>query len=72
VLIDDEVHPLAQIGQEWQLPRVRQEIEEGADTVSIIVDGQERSGKAVFTEHERELLLAGGLLRYLKRSARGG
>jgi aconitate hydratase len=68
VLIDEEVHGLAQIGQEWLLPRVRQEIEKGSETISIVLPGQERDGGAVFTQHERDVLLAGGLLRYLKRS----
>jgi aconitate hydratase len=69
VLIDDDVHMLARIGQEWRLPRVRQEIAEGSEAITIVLDGQERRGGVAFTDRERELLLAGGLLRYLKQSA---
>jgi aconitate hydratase len=68
VLIDDDVHMLARIGQEWRLPRVRQEIAEGSEAITIVLDGQERRGGVAFTDRERELLLAGGLLRYLKQS----
>jgi aconitate hydratase len=68
VLIDDDVHTLAKIGQEWRLPRVRQEIADGSEEVTIVSDGQEHRGRIAFTERERELLLAGGLLRYLKQS----
>jgi aconitate hydratase len=68
VLIDDGIHSTAQIGQEWLLPAVRREIAEGSDQVSILVDGHEYKGGLVLTDHERELLLAGGLLRHLKAS----
>jgi aconitate hydratase len=68
VLIDAQVHILAKIGQEWRLPRVRQEIAEGANQLTIVLDGQEHHGGVEFTDRERELLLAGGLLRYLKQS----
>jgi aconitate hydratase len=69
VLIDDDVHMLARLGQEWRLPRVRQEIADGSSELTIVLDGQERRGGVAFTDRERELLLAGGLLRYLKQSA---
>jgi aconitate hydratase len=69
ILIDDDVHTLAKIGQEWRLPQVRQEIADGSSELMIVLDGQERRGAVAFTDRERELLLAGGLLRYLKQSA---
>jgi aconitate hydratase len=68
VLIDGDVHTVAKIGQEWRLPQVRQEIADGLEEVTIVFDGQERRGSIAFTDRERELLLAGGLLRYLKQS----
>ncbi|MGH2554301.1 MAG: aconitate hydratase, partial [Actinomycetota bacterium] len=69
VLIDDKIHELAQIGQEWTLPRVHEEIEKGSDTITILANGEEFMGKAEFTDHEGQMLLAGGLLRYLRKSA---
>ncbi len=68
VLIDDTIHEKAHIGQQWSLPRVRTEIKSGSTEITIEVDGQEMKGKATFSTHEREQLVAGGLLRYLKRS----
>ncbi len=67
VLIDDDVHGKAAIGQDWTLPRVRREIETGSPAVTIRMDGEEASGRAAFSPHERRLLLAGGLLKYLKQ-----
>src|SRR5207249_3601854 len=66
VLIGDEVHGKAAIGQEWTLPRIRQELSEGSPTISIQIEDVEYQARAAFTPHERQELLAGGLLRYLK------
>jgi len=66
VLIDDTIHGKAATGQEWTLSRVRREIAEGSPTIAIRMDGEDYAGRAVFTDHERQILLAGGLLRYLK------
>jgi len=66
VLIDDQIHGKAAIGQDWRLPRLRQEIESGSPTLTIQVDGEEYQGGAPFTSHERQELLSGGLLKYLK------
>jgi aconitate hydratase len=66
VLIDDAIHDKAAIGQDWILPHVRRELGDGSTTFTIEIAGSEHQGAAVFTDHERQLLLAGGLLRYLK------
>ena len=66
VLIDDDVHGKAAIGQDWTLPQVRREIAEGSLTITIRMDREDSTGRAVFTDHERRVLLAGGLLRFLK------
>jgi predicted aconitate hydratase len=69
VLIDDTIHEVAQIGQEWTLPRVHEEIGKGSQTVTILANGEEFTGRVSFTDHERQTLLAGGLLKYLRKSA---
>ena len=69
VLIDDQIHGKAAIGQDWRLPRLRQEIESGSPTITIQMDGEEYQGGATFTTHERQELLSGGLLKYLKAKA---
>jgi predicted aconitate hydratase len=67
VLIDDKIHEIAQIGQDWTLPRVHEEIEKGSESLSILAGGEELTGRISFTDHERETLLAGGLLKYLRK-----
>ena len=66
VLIDDKIHEIAQTGQDWTLPRIHEEIEKGSETVSILSNAEEIAGRISFTEHERQTLLAGGLLKYLR------
>jgi aconitate hydratase len=65
-LIDDEVYGMAKQGDTWRLPRIREELEAGSDTFTISVDGRELAVRNDLTEHEREQLLAGGLLKYLR------
>jgi aconitate hydratase len=72
VLIDDDLHGRAAIGQQWTLPHVRQELAEGSPTITIQMEGVDYKGVAAFSQHEREELLAGGLLRYLKGKAAQG
>ena len=69
ILIDDEIHAKAKIGQEWRLPNIRTEIESGSNEITIQMNGDRLRGQAKFSDTERHLLLAGGLLRYLKRAA---
>jgi aconitate hydratase len=69
VLIDDKIHEVAQIGQEWTLPRIHEEIGKGSQTVAILTNDEEFTGRVSFTDHERQTLLAGGLLKYLRTSA---
>jgi aconitate hydratase len=67
VLVDDEVLNKAQVGDEWRLPKIREEIESGSDTFTLQLDGESAQVRNDLKEHEREQLLAGGLLRWLKQ-----
>ena len=69
ILIDDDVHGKAAIGQEWRLPNIRREIESGSDTFTLALNGEEARVRNDLGRHEREQLLAGGLLKYLKDKA---
>jgi aconitate hydratase len=69
IVIGDEVCEKAAIGQAWRLPRIRDEIEQGDGIISVDVEGERHEGRHAFTDLERQVLLDGGLLRYLKRSA---
>jgi predicted aconitate hydratase len=62
----------AEVGQCWAFPRLRQELEQGAETITVqIDDGEELALRHDFSEHEREILLAGGLLRYVRERGPG-
>jgi aconitate hydratase len=58
----------AKVGETWVLPEVRKELEEGAEdlTVRIEESGDELKVTHDFAPKEREVLLHGGLLHYLK------
>jgi aconitate hydratase len=66
IVINDAVHQRARIGDVWRLPRIRKEIEGGATEVTIAIGDEELAGRVNFSDRERQLLLAGGLLRYLR------
>jgi 3-isopropylmalate dehydratase small subunit len=57
----------AEVERCWKFPKLRQELEQGSETITVqIDDGEELRLRQDFSEHEREILLAGGLLRYLR------
>jgi aconitate hydratase len=63
---DDADYDRAEVGQTWRLPRVREELREGADDITVEVEGGE-SFKVThdFAPKEREVLVEGGLLHWL-------
>src|SRR5947199_5018052 len=64
---DDGDYDQAEVGQTWSLPNVKKELEDGADEITVKVDG-EREFKVThdFAPKEREILVEGGLLHWLK------
>ncbi len=69
---DESDYDRAEVGQEWSLPEIRRELSDGAETITArIVDrGEDVTLTHDFSEHEREILVAGGLLSYLRESER--
>lgn len=65
-IVDDEVLRRARLGDGWRLPRVREEIESGSRTFGLDLGGDAVTVRNDLNDHERRLLLAGGLLRYLR------
>jgi aconitate hydratase len=68
---DEADYDRAKVGETWTLPRVREELEEGAEQITVKI---EESGDEIALAHdlapkEREILLSGGLLHYLKEQA---
>lgn len=66
--VDEADYDRAQVGETWTFPRVRQELEEGADQISARIEesGEELKLAHDFAAKEREILLHRGLLHYLK------
>jgi aconitate hydratase len=65
---DESDYDRAEVGQTWSLPNIKQELEEGAEdiTVRITDSGDEFAVTHDFAPKEREILVEGGLLHYLK------
>jgi aconitate hydratase len=61
----------ATVGDAWTRPTVREELESGADEISVRIEesGEEFTFTHGFASKEREILLSGGLLRYLREQA---
>jgi aconitate hydratase len=66
ILLDDDVYEKAEVGAQWRLPRIREEIEAGSATFTLELDGVDQTARNDLGRHERQQLLAGGLLKYLK------
>jgi aconitate hydratase len=64
---DESDYDKAEVGQKWSLPNLREELEQGSETITAKIDGdQEITLSHDFSDSEREILLAGGLLSYLR------
>jgi aconitate hydratase len=72
---DESDYDKAEVGQCWEFANLRQALEQGRDKITVqIDDGEELELSQDFSEHEREILVAGGLLSYLRQreSPNGG
>ena len=64
---DESDYDKAEVEQCWEFPNLHQELEDGSDTIKVkIDDGDELELTHDFSESERKILLAGGLLSYLR------
>jgi aconitate hydratase len=64
---DPSDYDRAEVGQTWSLPNVRQELEDGEDEITAVIDGGDEIKLAHdFSPKERQVLVDGGLLHYLK------
>jgi aconitate hydratase len=70
---DGSDYDKAEVEQCWEFPKLREELQDGADSISVrIDDGEELKLDHDFSEHERKILLAGGLLSYLRNQDSDG
>jgi aconitate hydratase len=67
--VDESDYDRAEVGQTWILPRVREELADGAAEIAVRIEdsGDEFALAHDFAAKEREILLRGGLLSYLKQ-----
>jgi aconitate hydratase len=63
--VDDADYDRAEVGETWKLPRVREELADGADEITVEADGDSFKVTHDFAPKEREVLVEGGLLRWL-------
>ncbi len=65
---DESDYDRAEVGQTWTLPELKRELSEGSDTITARVEEDERqlTLRHDLSESEREILIAGGLLSYLR------
>jgi predicted aconitate hydratase len=58
----------AKVGETWSLPSIRQELEDGAEDITVKIEesGDEFKVTHDFAPKEREILISGGLLHYLQ------
>ena len=65
---DPRDYDRAEVGQTWSLPRVRAELEDGAEAITARIEdtGEELRLHHDFAPAERAILVAGGLLHYLR------
>jgi aconitate hydratase len=66
LVIERGLREQATLGETWRLPRVRSELAAGAPEITLIRGEETLRVGARFAPTEREILLAGGLLRFLK------
>jgi aconitate hydratase len=65
---DPSDYDRAEVGQCWELPNIKQELEDGAEDITVRIEdsGDEFQVTHDFAPKEREILVAGGLLHYLQ------
>ena len=65
---DESDYERANVGDTWKLPRLREELESGAEEITAEIEGGAEIKLAAgdLAPKEREILLAGGLLSYLR------
>jgi aconitate hydratase len=56
-------------GQKWELPDLRQRLQNGDEEIPARLDGTEITLLVEYSQRERDILLAGGILRQLRQEA---
>jgi aconitate hydratase len=70
-LKEESDHDKFEQGQTWELPEIRDRLENGDEEVPLKKGDDEVTLLAEFSQRERDILLAGGILRQLREKAEG-
>jgi len=65
--IPEKVYQLARIGATWRLPSLREELAASKPEVTLLVSGKRFKIPHGLSEREREMLLAGGALAWIRQ-----
>jgi aconitate hydratase len=65
---DESDYDRAKVGETWTLPHVKEELEDGAEEITVRIEesGDEFKVTHDFAPKERDILVSGGLLHYLQ------
>src|SRR5947208_10784447 len=64
---DPSDYDRAEVGDTWRLPKVREELADGSDDITVEIDGGDTFAVTHdFAPKEREILIEGGLLHWLQ------
>jgi aconitate hydratase len=65
---DESDYDRAKVGDTWSLPHIKEELEAGAEEISVRIEesGDEFKVSHDFAPKERDILVSGGLLHYLQ------
>jgi aconitate hydratase len=71
---DESDYDKAEVGQTWKLANLREELEHGSDTITALIEDSEQELRLThdFSEQERAILVAGGLLSLLREREPAG
>jgi aconitate hydratase len=71
---DDADYDKAEVGQTWELPHLKQDLISGAETITARIEdcGDELKLSHDLTAGEREIIVCGGLLSFLRRQSADG
>ena len=72
--VEDSDYDRAEVGQTWSLPAVKRELEQGSEAITVRVEesGDEFAVTHDYAPKERQVLIEGGLLHYLREHGEQG
>jgi aconitate hydratase len=71
---DEADYDKAEVGQTWEFPKIKDELSGGSETITARIEDSEEELQLThdFSPGEREIIICGGLLSYLRRQNGAG